>query len=393
MAIDTDDIRAFLDESHHSLSDELSAWTEDVLGALDPCHDDEAARQQARHIVKVLGGGNWLSNAIPQTDLRACCLIREALAYHSPLADATFALQCLGSVPLLLAGSDQVKDRWLASVVKGDAMAAFAMTEPDAGSDVAAMSTRAHRDGYDYVINGTKHLITNAGIADFYTVFASTDPDAGSRGISCFVVPADTAGLVFERAQVLSEPHPLGVLRFEDCRVAETHRIGDEGAGFTIGMATLDRLRPTVAAAACGMGARALAEAVFHARTRHQFGHRLADLQMIQSKLAQMAMELTAARLMVYRAAWEKDQGADRITVPAAMAKAFATEAAQRIIDQAVQVIGGRGVLAEHPVDRLYRAIRPLRIYEGTTEVQYLIIAKALLRAADRADSALLEGV
>src|SRR5690606_7654826 len=227
---------------------------------------------------------------------------------------------------------------------------AFALTEPEAGTDVAAMRARAVRDGADYVLDGHKWLISNAGIADYYVLFASTDPDAGSRGITAFMVEADAPGLRFAGAQVLSSPHPLGALELDGCRVPASHRIGDEGHGFRIAMATLDRLRPTVGAAACGMAGRALSEALAHALEREQFGKPLAELQLVQDRLGRMAIELTASRLLVYRAAWEKDGGAERITTEAAMAKAHATETAQRIIDDAVQILGGRGVLAEHVV-------------------------------------------
>ena len=261
-------------------------------------------------------------------------------------------------------------------------MTGFAMTEPGAGSDVAALGTRAVRDGEDYVLNGRKWLISNAGIADLYVVFASTNPEAGSRGISAFLVPADTPGCRFAGPQVMSAPHPLGELAFEDCRIPVSARLGAEGAGFKIGMATLDRLRPTVGAAAVGMAARALDEALAHALDRHQFGTALAEFQTIQGKLGKGAMELDASRLLVFRAAFEKDEGAERITREAAMAKAFATEAAQRIIDDAVQIVGGIGVLADHPVELLYRSIRALRIYEGTTEIQYMILAGGMLAEA-----------
>jgi acyl-CoA dehydrogenase len=254
------------------------------------------------------------------------------------------------------------------------------MTEPEAGSDAAAIATRARRDGSAYVLDGKKTFISNAGIADFYTVFATTDPSLGGKGISCFVVPAETPGLTFTRAQVLAAPHPLGEIAFEGCRVPEANRLGPEGRGLALGLKTLDRLRATVGAAACGMAARALDEALRHARTRRQFGKPLAEFQLVQDKLARMATDLTAARLLVYRAAYEADHGAERVTLEAAMAKAFATEAAQRVIDDAVQILGGSGVLAESPVDRLYRAVRALRIYEGTTEIQHLVIAGQLLR-------------
>jgi acyl-CoA dehydrogenase len=259
-------------------------------------------------------------------------------------------------------------------------MTAFAMTEPGAGSDVGAIATSARRDGADYVLDGSKTLISNAGIADLYVVFASTDRARGSKGISCFLVPADAPGLRFAGPQVLSAPHPLGEIAFENCRVPADNLLGAEGRGYGLGLAALDRLRPTVAAAACGMATRALAEALAHVKWRQQFGKPLAEFQLVQQKLARMATDLTAARLLTYRAAYEKDQGQERITSEAAMAKSFATETAQRAVDDAVQLIGGRGMLAAHPVERLYRAVRALRIYEGTTEIQQLIIAGELLK-------------
>jgi acyl-CoA dehydrogenase len=291
-----------------------------------------------------------------------------------------FALQGLGVVPILLSGNAAMRERWLAPTLAGQAMAAFAMTEPGAGTDVASLATRARRDGDHYVLDGGKCFISNAGIADYYSVFASTDPAAAGRGISCFVVPADTPGLRFVGPQVLSSPHPLGEIAFEGCRVPAANRLGDDGRGLALGLKTLDRLRATVGAAACGMAARALAEAIAHARARKQFGKPLAEFQLVQEKLARMATELTAARLLVYRAAHAADQGAERVTLEAAMAKLYATEAAQRIVDDAVQVLGGAGVLAAHPVDRLYRSVRALRIYEGTSEVQHLVIAGQLLK-------------
>ena len=287
-------------------------------------------------------------------------------------------------MPITLGGSPGQCERWLPEISAGRAMAAFAMTEPEAGSDVSSLATRARRadDAYEgggYVLDGAKTLISNAGIADVYAVFAATAPEAGTRGISCFLVEAGNPGLRFAGAQVLSAPHPLGELAFEGCRVPEEARVGPENEGFKLGMRTLDRLRPTVAAAACGMAARALAEATAHAKSRRQFGRPLAEFQLVQEKLAVMATDLAAARLLTYRAAWEADGGAERISLPVAMAKSFATEAAQRVVDSALQILGGRGVLADSPVERLYRAVRALRIYEGTTEIQHLIIARHLL--------------
>ncbi|HET8713071.1 MAG TPA: acyl-CoA dehydrogenase family protein [Gemmatimonadales bacterium] len=376
--IDTAPVRAFLDERHLTLAQRVSDFAARTLAPLPEPSDDAAARHQARDHVRMLGTAGWFK-AIEAQDWRACCLIREALAAASPLADAVFALQALGTVPILLSKNDAQR-RWLDAALAGEAVASFAMTEPEAGSDVAAMGMRAERDGDHYVLSGTKTFISNAGIADFYTVFATTDPARKDKGIGCFVVAADTPGLRFVRPLVLSAPHPLGEITFAKARVPAAARLDAEGEGFKLGLGTLDRLRPTVGAAACGMAARALHEAIAHAKSRKQFGNRLADFQLIQDKIARMATDLAAARLLVYRAAWEKDQGAARVTLEAAMAKSFATEAAQRIIDDAVQILGGRGVLAEHPVDRLYRSIRALRIYEGTTEIQHLIIAGQLLK-------------
>lgn len=374
-------IRAFLNAPHLALARRATDFAARALAPLPPPADDGASRLQARELALLLGREGVL-DPIAVEDLRAIALTREALAAASPLADATFALQALGAIPLLLAGSAELRDRWLPELLSGRALGAFAMTEPEAGSDVASIATRARRDGDTYVLDGVKTFISNAGIADVYHVFASTDPAAGKRGISCFTVPADTPGLRFARPLLMSAPHPLGEIAFEGCRIPAANRLGEEGAGFKLGLATLDRVRPSVAAAACGMAARALAEALRHTTTRRQFGQPLSGFQLVQEKLARMATELDAARLLVYRAAWEKDQGAERITVEAAMAKAYATEAAQRIIDDAVQLLGGRGVMADAPVDHLYRAIRALRIYEGTTEIQHLVIAGHLIREA-----------
>lgn len=378
---DSRSVRAFLEERHVELAQRVGDFVRTIIARLTPPADDTGARRQAREILGMLGEGGWLRAAHP-LDLRACCLIREALAAASPLADEVFALQALGTFPLALAGTPELRDRWLPKAVSGEVMAAFAMTETEAGSDVAGLATRAERVGDDYVLQGEKTLISNAGIADFYTVFAKTDPRAGHRGISCFVVDARADGVRFVRPQILSAPHPLGELAFVDCRVTGSQRVGAEGEGFRLGMATLDALRATVAAAACGMAQRALDEALAHAMSRRQFGSPLCELQAVQLKLARMATDLTAARLLVYRAAAAKDRGAERVTLESSMAKAFATEAAQRVVDDAVQIIGGRGVLAEHPVDRLYRAVRPLRIYEGATDVQHVVIARQLIKSA-----------
>jgi alkylation response protein AidB-like acyl-CoA dehydrogenase len=375
---DTRAIRAFLDDSHVDFAERVSAWCTAELRARPEPVDDAAARTEARRMLGELGAAGWF-RCIGDLDLRACGLAREALAAASPLADAVFALQALGSVPLLIGGNDAMRDAWIPKTLAGTAMSAFAMTEPGAGSDVASLATRAVRDGDHYVLNGTKTFISNGGLADVYTVFAQADPARGKKGITALVVPADTPGFRFVKAQVLSSPHPLGEIAFEDCRVPVANRLGGEGAGLRIGLATLDRLRATVAAAACGMATRALEEAVAWARERRQFGKPLAEQQLIQDKIARMATDLTASRLLTFQALWRKDGGAERVTLESGMAKAFATEAAQRIVDDAVQIRGGRGVLAEHPVDRLYRSVRALRIYEGTTEIQHLVIAAHIL--------------
>ena len=373
---DVDTIRAFLDDAHAAFAADADTFARAELRARAEPVSDDAARREARVILELLGHG-WLE-PIPARDLRKIALAREAIAAASPLADAVYALQALGAMPIVLADGG-ASARWVKEAVAGRAMGAFAMTEDDAGSDVASMRTTATRDGAGWVLNGEKAFISNAGIADFYTVFAQTEAGKGSKGIACYVVPADTPGLAFAGAQVLSSPHPLGRIRFDDCHVSAETCLAGPGDGFKLGLATLDLLRATVGAAACGMAARALEEAIAHARERRQFGESLAGFQLVREKLARMATELAAARLLGYRAAWVKDRGAARVTRESAMAKSYATEAAQRIVDEAVQILGGRGVLADHPVDRLYRSVRALRIYEGTTEIQRLVIAGQLL--------------
>lgn len=379
MLPDPGPVRAFLDPKHIDFAARVAEFASREIAPLPPPADDAAARVQAKEILTRLGSGGWLA-PIGDQDWRSCCLVREALGAASPLADAVFALQALGTLPIMMGSTDDLAARWLTAALKGRAMGGFAMTEPEAGSDVAAMATTARRDGAFYVLDGVKTLISNAGIADYYAVYAVTDRSKGTKGITCFVVPADTPGCRFVRPLILSSPHPLGEMAFESCRIPAGQRLGAEGEGYRLGLATLDRLRPTVGAAACGMAARGLSEALDHATARRQFGKPLADFQLVQEKLSRMATDLTAARLLVYRAAWEKDHGAERITLEAGMAKAFATEAAQRIIDDAVQILGGRGVLADSPVDRLYRSVRALRIYEGTTEIQHLVISGQLLK-------------
>jgi len=340
-----------------------------------------------RRLVRALGDGGWLrycvpaahGGALPALDSRALCVARERLAYHDGLADFAFAMQGLGSGAITLAGTAAQRDRWLPSVARGEAIAAFALSEPGAGSDVAALAMRARREEDAWVLDGCKTWISNGGIADFYCVFARTGDTPGARGISAFVVPADTPGLVVaERIEVIS-PHPLARLEFSDCRLPLDALLGVEGDGFKLAMRTLDIFRASVAAAALGFARRAVDESVAHARSRRMFGATLADLQLTQAKVGDMAMEIDAAALLTYRAAWLRDVGQARTTKEAAMAKLSATESAQRVIDAAVQLHGGLGVTHGHIVERLYRDIRALRIYEGATEVQKLIIGRELL--------------
>ena len=377
MSVETHPVRAFLDDAHAALLAKAQVFTRDVLAKRRHAETDVEARAEARLLLKLMGDAG-LFEPIRARDYRGCCLLREELAFHSPLADAVFALQALGATPLLLGGST-AQVEFASKAIAGEAMGGFAMTEPEAGSDAHAIACEARREGDGYVINGTKTLISNGGLADFYVVFATLDR-ARPKSITAFLVEATNPGVEFVRPLVMSAPHPLGEMAFRDCRVSESARIGKEGEGLKLALSTLDRLRATVGAAACGMAARALDEAISHAQTRHQFGKPLADLQLIQDKIARMAIRLRASRLLVYEAAWEKDKGAERVTLESGMAKAFATENAQTIIDDAVQILGGLGVLKESMVDLLYRSVRSLRIYEGTTEIQHLLIAAQLLR-------------
>jgi acyl-CoA dehydrogenase len=339
--------------------------------------------------VKALGDAGFLKAVVPaehgglnaRLDVRTLCVAREILSFRDGLADFAFAMQGLGTGAITLFGSPELKARYLPPVRDGRAIAAFALSEPEAGSDVAALSSTAVPDGPAAVrLNGTKTWISNAGIADHYVVFVRTGEARGAKGLSAFVVDADAAGLtVGERIEVIA-PHPLAPLRFEDVRVPLTNRLGGPGDGFRVAMATLDIFRATVGAAALGFARRALHESVAHATSRHLFGAPLGDLQMTQAAIADSATEVDAAALLVYRAAWTKDAGAARVTREAAMAKMFASEAAQRVIDRAVQLHGGLGVTKGVKVEELYREIRALRIYEGATEVQKIVIARETLR-------------
>ncbi len=374
----------FFDGRHVDLEAALDEWAAAHVRGLHGMDVDAACRR----LVRLLGEGGWLRHAIggagSPIDTRAICLIRETLARHDGLADFAFAMQGLGSGAISLFGTDAQRERYLLRVARGAAIAAFALSEPDAGSDVAAMRCGARADGDAYILDGDKTWISNGGIADFYVVFARTGEAPGARGISAFVVDAGTPGFtIAERIDVIA-PHPLARLRFEGCRVGAAQRIGAAGQGFKVAMATLDVFRTSVAAAALGFARRAFDEALAHATQRRMFGQALADFQLTQAKLAQMATSIDASALLTYRAAWERDRGG-KVTMEAAMAKMTATESAQQVIDAAVQMFGGLGVTCGHPAERLYREIRALRIYEGATEVQQLIIARELLRAAKEA--------
>ena len=373
----------FFNDEHQALAARLDEWANRHLPTLtaDEHHDLDGT---CKAIVKALGEAGFASYAVPASagghheklDVRSLCLIRETLARHNALSDFAFAMQGLGSGPISLFGNEAQQAGYLNAVAAGDKIAAFSLSEPEAGSDVAAMSCSARRDGDEWVLSGTKTWISNAGIADFYTVFARTDDTGGAKGISCFIVEAGTPGFeVTERIDLVA-PHPLGTLTFDECRIANSQRVGEEGKGFGIAMATLDVFRSTVAAAALGMARRALDETLDYTAERNIFGGKLGDLQLVQAKIGEMALGVDSSALLVYRAAWTKDCAAERVTREAAMAKYHATETAQQVIDAAVQLHGGKGVTKGYIVEALYRDIRALRIYEGASEVQTTIIAR-----------------
>ncbi len=373
----------FFGPEHRSLAQSVETLVEREIEtrANDECDVD----QRTRDYIAVLARAGVLHYAVmtagTRLDVRTICLIRERLAYSSALADAAFVMQGLGTYAISQAAPEYVRDFWLSRAAQGKAIAAFALTEPEAGSDVAAIKTTARRDGEAYLIDGNKRFISNAGIADFYTVFARTGTrEDGRAQLSAFVVSARMPGFsVVERIAMMA-PHPIGEIKFSECRVPAEDMVGKEGDGFRLAMETLDVFRSSVGAAACGMGGRALNEALRYATSRRQFGRLIAEHQLVQEKLADMATELDAARLLVYRAAYLRDTTDARVTREASEAKLFATEAACRIVDSAVQIHGGAGLVQGSVVERLYRDIRALRIYEGTSEIQKLIIASQLLR-------------
>lgn len=378
----------FFEARHKALAEKIAAW---ARANLDGHNEPTEATLDAacRGLVEKLGAAGWLSYVVPKAyggkfdsfDVRSLALIRETLSRHFGLADFAFALQGLGSGAISLFGAEAQKKAYLPAVAAGKMIAAFALTEPKVGSDPASLVMKAKRDGGSFVLDGQKTFVSNGGLADFYTVFARTGEGPKAKGISAFIVDAATPGLeVVERIPVIS-PHPLARLRFKNCRVPAANLLGRPGEGFKVAMATLDVFRITVAAAALGFAKRALDEAGRRAKGRKMFGAPMADLQMIQGMIADMAVEVDAAELLVYRAAWQRDVKKERVTKEAAMAKLYATEAAQRVIDKAVQIWGGMGVVSGQAVEKLYREIRALRIYEGASEVQKIVIARQHLGA------------
>ncbi len=381
----------FFDARHRALKADLETWIAGHRAALQAAEDD--VDQVCRDLVAHLGEAGWLRHTVPAAhggatdtlDVRSLCLMREGLAHESGLADFAFAMQGLGAGAITLFGTGAQRAAYLPAVAAGGKIAAFALSERRAGSDVAAIATRATPVSDGYVIDGEKYWISNGGIADFYVLFARTGEGDGARGLTAFIVDADSPGFAVSERIPLIAPHPLAALRLEKCFVPADKVIGVPGEGFRIAMATLDVFRSTVGAAALGFARRAFDAALERASTRELFGAPLADLQMTQAALAEMALDIDAAALLVYRAAWTRDSGAERVTREAAMAKLYATEAAQRVIDRAVQLHGGAGVVAGGVTERLYREIRALRIYEGASEVQKIVIARReLARHAGR---------
>jgi len=373
----------FFEDHHRALAAQLEDWATDKLASVDHSDTDTACR----HLVTQLGQAGILNHsatdpADPRSlDVRSLCLIRETLARHDGLADFAFAMQGLGTGAISLFGSDTQKFEWLSRTRTGEAISAFALTEPQSGSDVANSTMTATEDGNDFVLNGEKTWISNGGIADVYTLFARTGEAPGARGLSAFILPNGLPGFeIVERLETIA-PHPLATLRFTDCRIPKSALLGERGDGFKIAMSVLDVFRSTVAAAALGFARRALDEALNRVSTRQVMGTQLFDLQMVQGHIADMALDVDAAALLVYRAAWTKDSGAPRVTREAAMAKLFATDQAQQVIDKAVQLHGGDGVKSDEPVEKLYREIRALRIYEGASDVQRVVIARQTMDA------------
>jgi len=375
----------FFEPAHRDLASDLLVWTQRNRQMLEP--DEHDVENATRRITLALGDAGWLRYLLPAQwggaratlDVRSLCLIRETLATYSGIADCAMAIQGLGSVPIALFGTDALRQRYLPGVLSGERLGAFALSEPDSGSDVAAMHTSARAESDGFVLRGTKAWISNAGIADHYVVFAQAGQPGNAKGLAAFVVDAGTPGFaITEKPQIIA-PHAIGTLVFDDCRVPASSLLGQPGDGFRIAMSTLDIFRPSVGAAALGFARRALSATLDRVARREVFGRTLAEFQATQMRLADMAVDIDAAALLVYRAAWAKDTQDRRVTLESAVAKLHATEAAQRVIDSAVQLFGGLGVTVGSTVERLYREIRPLRIYEGTSEIQKIVIARQLL--------------
>jgi len=382
----------FLEDHHRDLAADLSVWAHETLpGITDGPEAHKDVDATCKTLVRALGDGGWLRYCVPRAfggkletlDVRSLAIIRETLSYHSGLADFAFAMQGLGSGAISTFGNTEQKNSYLPAVARGEKIAAFALTEVNAGSDVAAMTTRLVKQGESYSLNGEKTYISNGGIADFYTVFARTGE--GSKGVSAIIVDAETQGLeIAERIEVMA-PHPLARLRFNNCVIPANNLLGPEGAGFRAALGTLDIFRTTVGAASLGFARRALDEATRRAKQRIMFGETLADLPIAQAQLAEMDLDVDASALLIYRSAWTKDVIKERVTREAAMAKLFATDAAQSVIDKSVQLFGGLGVTVGSKVEELYRDNRALRIYEGASDVQKIVIARQLL-ASDQTD-------
>lgn len=379
----------FFDPEHRVMAQELDDWCQkEGLASVD----DSDVFLACRELLRRMGEANWFRYAVPsgpngeyggqnpELDSRSLCLIRETLGRYNTLADFVFAMQGLGSGAISLGGTDAQKRRYLPKVAQGKSIAAFALSEPEAGSDVAALSCSAHRDGNDFILDGKKTWISNGGLADFYCVFARTDPEAGSRGITAFIVEAASPGLHIEEQIDVMSPHPIATLRFEACRVPAANMLGELNQGFKLAMRTLDIFRASVAAAALGFSRRALKEGLDYARSRKMFGQTLADFQLTQAALGDIVAEIDQSALLTYRAAWVRDVARRVPTAETAMAKMISTESSQWVIDRVLQMFGGRGLVKNSPLERLYRDIRALRIYEGATEVQKLIIARELMK-------------
>jgi acyl-CoA dehydrogenase len=372
-------------DQDHELREKLRSWIErNPLGVVA---DQETLEREASRLARRLGQEGFMAYAMPRqyggvretVQARDLCVIREELASHSALADVMFGVQALGTYPIVSAGTEEQKKKYLPALASAESLAAFALTEPDAGSDASAISTEAARASGGYRLRGIKRFISNVGIAQVYVVFAATTPDAKAKGISAFIVPADSPGFTVKEKTRLLSPHPIGVVSFDDCFVPQQQMLGNEGDGLNIAYRTLDTLRATVGAAAVGFARRALAEAISYSQSRRQFGRAIGEFQGIQFKIAEMAADLEASRLLVYQAARAHDLNEPDLRLKSSIAKLFATEATQKIVDQALQIHGGNGVVAGHIMERLYRDVRALRIYEGSSEIQKLVIAKHLM--------------